>query len=139
MPGTWRAARRSSPLKTGDNLTLEMATAERRDGDCPATANKVLRGATLGIAALLASVGVAGFLTGSLSIELGPIRISASRPTRVFYQAAVLWVLAESIGHLRKRHVLAVVPIVALFVAGIADSTPRRIGDGGSTWRWPST
>jgi hypothetical protein len=43
----------------------------------------------------------------------------------------VLWVLAESIGYLRKRHALAVVPIVALFVAGIADSTPRRIGDGG--------
>jgi len=102
---------------------------EKHRSDTPR--HSAVRVTFLVIAAVLDLLGLAGLVVGGLRFTLGPIRVSASNPARVFFLAAVAWMVADAIGRPRTRLVLAMLPLLAFLVAGIAESPPRRVGDAG--------
>lgn len=81
------------------------------------------------LAAGAALVAAASWLTGGLRLAIGPLRLSATSPARVAFEAAALWVVATTLGSSARRWT-ALVPVAALLVAALADAPPQRIGDG---------
>jgi len=77
--------------------------------------------------ALLAVVAVA---SGGLRLALGPLRISATDPFRLLLEAAAVWLIAEVVASGQRRRHGIPLAIGALLLAAVADSTPRRVGDG---------
>jgi hypothetical protein len=76
---------------------------------------------------LLAAISLA---TGGVRWSLGFIRVSATDPSRLLLEAAAVWLIAEVSGVRDRRRLSIPVAIAALLLASIADSTPRRVGDG---------
>jgi hypothetical protein len=82
-------------------------------------------------AAILALVAVTALATGGGRLQLGPLQISATDPARVALQASLVWLVAVLVAPwLRQRRALVMASLLAVLVTAVADSTPRRVGDG---------
>ena len=77
--------------------------------------------------AVLAVVALAG---GGLRMTLGPLRISATDPSRLLLEAAAIWLIAEVVSSGPRRRRGISLAIGALLLAAVADSSPARVGDG---------
>lgn len=84
------------------------------------------------IAALLTLTTVVSVLLDGVRFRLGPIPISATDPPRVALQTALVWLLAVIVvPRTRRRKALVMASLLAVLIAAVADSFPRRVGDGG--------
>jgi hypothetical protein len=75
-------------------------------------------------------IAITSWLAGGLSVELGPLRLSATDPGRVALQAAVSALLAAILSNRATRSTGVLLGCVAVLVTAPLDSTPRRVGDG---------
>ncbi len=92
------------------------------------TATLVAMGLAAAALVLLALAIVAVF-SGGVRVAVGPIRVSASNPSRLLLEAAVLFVVSTLIG--RASAVLTWTALMLVLVAGAVGSEPKRVGDGG--------
>jgi len=93
-----------------------------------------LRTALRTVAALLGVVAAAAWASGGLRLDVGPLHVSAGDPFRILFEAAGVWLVAELACPLDGRPLVArprvALSLAAVLLAGIADSSPRRVGDG---------
>lgn len=83
------------------------------------------------VAAALGVVALLSVLTHGVQLSLGPVRISATDPSRVALQAALVWLVAAFVSpRIRQRPMILIASLAAVLVTAAADSTPRRVGDG---------
>ncbi len=86
---------------------------------------------------LLAAAGIA-WMTGGFAFTLGPLHVSATDPARLLMEGAVAllaWA-AVTLERPDKRAALIVTCVVmAYYVALVAESSTRRVGDGARVHR----
>ena len=63
-------------------------------------------------------------------MTLGPLRISATDPSRLLLEAATIWLVAEVVSSGPRHRRGIPLAIGALLLAAVADSSPTRVGDG---------
>ena len=81
------------------------------------------------VATALAAAALLVALTGGIQTSIGPLTISATSASRLLFEAAVLLLIAECLqGLTRSGRVFGA--IVLFLLAGAADASPTRVGDG---------
>jgi hypothetical protein len=105
---------------------------EQSVSDAPASRIVQILVRTLSVVAVaLAALACLALVLGGIRLALGPIRISATDPSRVALQAALVWLVAVFITpRLRARAPIALLSLALVLVTAAADSLPRRVGDG---------
>lgn len=82
------------------------------------------------VAASLVILAAISLATGGVRWSLGFVRVSATDPSRLLLEAATIWLIAEVSVRKDSRRLSILFALAGLLVASIADSTPRRVGDG---------
>ena len=130
--GAWRdlTAAEVSKLKRVASATHRRSLRLRR----PAVDVTALRRVLLAAAMFLLALAAAAAVGYRLSVEIGGVAVSARRAPALLAQGCAALLLAMLVGaegptRVRKRVVGAIV--VALLIALVAESSPRRTGDGG--------
>jgi len=84
----------------------------------------------MAVAASMASLAVLAWTTGGVRLALGPLRVSATGASRLLFEAAVAWLVAEVVAGGTRPPRRTAWALAALLLTAVVDSAPRRVGDG---------
>ena len=91
----------------------------------------VLQLSLLLLAALFTGATVYSIWAPGSRLQIGPARVSMADSSRVAFQTSLVWIVAATAWSFgRHRRVALTIAVGVVLAAAIADSFPRRVGDG---------